>query len=227
MMFFIHIPKTGGTSIHNVLRKIVPGGLAWYVDPDSAPPNFLSRPGVRDSTVIYAGHFTYSHIKQFLAADDKIYSVVRDPIARVFSHFNHIGVRDTNHPLHGQVRNRNIIEAASACPRFLSEINNNLCLFLSGHRNFEITRQVIGERAMKIYTINQLTLLVSDIAAQCGMRHPPGVNIDNASDTNYMARVTNKEIEFVKSLNEEDCALFSDLSSDFNCWPRRITCGKV
>ncbi len=209
MLFFIHIPKTGGTSIYNALRSMIPDRLAWYTGAISNVQSFLSTPENRRSVSVYAGHFTYFHIKEFLTLEDKIFSVIRDPIERAFSHYNHILVRDKNHPLHHEIRDRSIIEASKASPRFASEISNHMCLYLSGTRNCEETKSIVLAKRIKIYSMGHLNLMVKHLGEECGVTLPREVSFDNAADNDYMAQVTPEEIDFVRELNKEDSNLFS------------------
>jgi Sulfotransferase family len=214
MLFFFHIPKTGGTSLYNALRRMAPDRLAWYNGPDTAPPKFLSAPEARRTISIYAGHFGYGQIRTFLAPGDKMYSVIRDPVERVFSHYNHVAVRDRKHPLHEQIKDLPIIEAAKACPIFRSEITNILCFYLSGTRKFEDAKHVVFTEKIQVYDISQLNLLMSHIAIACGVGSPPKVGADNVSENDYGARVTMEERDFVMGLNEEDIKLFLHLKAE-------------
>ena len=214
MLFFIHIPKTGGTSIYNALRTMLPDRLVWYTGPGEEIRNFLSNPENRLSKSVYAGHFTYSAIKKVPDSGDKIFSIVREPIERAFSHYNHISLRDTNHPLHLEIRNLSIKEAVNASPRFATEMSNHTCAYLSGTNSCEETKATVIAREMKLYSMNQLNLMVRDIAKECGVLRAPEIAFDNASENDYMSQVTREEMDFVKRLNEEDCKFYSYFMSD-------------
>jgi hypothetical protein len=209
MLFLIHIPKSGGTSIYNALRSIIPERLVWYNSVNTAPQSFFARPDYRQSTSVYAGHFTYSSIKEFLAPEDKIFSAIREPIERAFSHYNHISVRDKSHPLHLEIKDRSIIDAAAASPRFALEISNSICLFLSGTRNSEKAKTVVLDNSVKLYGMRQLRMMIEEIAKECGVSGAPKLDFDNAAEQEYASQINKEELNFVKSMNQEDCKFFT------------------
>lgn len=208
MLIFIHIPKTAGTSVYNALWRVASDKLAWYSGPETRPQIFFSMPNVRNSIRIYGGHFGYGQIRNFLSADDKVYSVIRDPVERVFSHFNHIAVRDLQHPFHDQIKGRSIIDASRVCPQFARDITNNQCWFLSGSRKFEDACRIINEDDINVYDISQVNRLVEHIARECEIPDTPKVAVDNAGKIGYTSQITKEEKEFVINLNKEDRKLF-------------------
>jgi hypothetical protein len=212
MLFFLHIPKTAGTSVYNALHQMAPGRVAWYSGPTDTLTRFLSTPGIRGSVTIYGGHFGYKQIRGFLAPGDKIFSVIREPVERVLSTYNHVAVRDPTHPLHEQLKNLSIIEAAKASSLFRMEISNRQCFYLSGTTIFEDTRQVVIDGNIQVYTTSQLGLLISHMAAACGVSDPPEIGSHNVAEDDYKARATAEEIELINQLNWEDCKLYAHFS---------------
>ena len=160
MLFFIHIPKTAGTSIYDALQDMIPDRLARLIGPATAVQSFLSNPSGRRLPSVYFGHFGYHDIKPFVGPDDRIFSVIREPIERAFSTYNYILLRDKSHPLHPEIANRTIIEAVKASPKFELEINNCICRYLSGTRNFEYTKSIVTDKGIKLYTVDQLDLMI-------------------------------------------------------------------
>jgi hypothetical protein len=213
MLFFIHIPKTAGTSVYNALHQMVPGRVAWYTGPDDTLTRFLSTPGIRGSVSIYGGHFGYGHICGFLTPGDKIFSVIREPVERVFSTYNHVSIRDSDHPLHEQIKGLSICEAVLRCPEFKIEINNRQCFYLSATPMFANTMKIVSDNNITVYTMSQLGLLIKHVAIECGVSDPAEIGYDNVAENDYRACATAEEIEMVSRLNEEDCKLFAYFSN--------------
>jgi hypothetical protein len=207
MLFFIHIPKTAGTSVFGALHQMVPGRVAWYT-PQNTPAQFFATPGVRTSISIYGGHFDFGQIRNFLAYGDKVYSIVRNPVERVFSYFNHLLYRDPNHPHHEYIKNLRIIAAASALSQFKFEITNAQCWYLSNIPTFEGAKNVIESYDVHIYRISQLGRLLQDMASDLGIGDLPQIGHENVAQNDYKLHFSAEEREFVNRLNEEDWKLF-------------------
>lgn len=97
LVYFLHIPKTAGTSLHQFLIQV--GG------PDRVlPPNLIWDHLIRgmveitDRTRIIGGHFA-GLLPLWLRRWPRIITILRDPLARAVSHINHVQ-RDVAHPLH-------------------------------------------------------------------------------------------------------------------------------
>ncbi len=100
-LFFMHIPKTAGSSFRRFLERSVrrTGGRVagrlrdgiWSESSESYPSyeEFLAcrGDGYRDSELV-CGHYPY-HVRQLLPPDTKVLTVFRDPLARCISHVKH------------------------------------------------------------------------------------------------------------------------------------------
>jgi len=106
-MLFVHIPKTAGTTFGTILKKQYSRQdlCELYVSWDSANGE-LEMLSSRGRCSALFGHFSYGiHSKpevQTCLWDDVQYATfLRDPVARVVSHFNH--VMNSDDPTHREV----------------------------------------------------------------------------------------------------------------------------
>ncbi len=93
-ILFVHIPKTGGTSIHAWLSRFGESTL-WSPTPDVAL-NGLSLPRPLPCT---PQHLMYSYIVEHLAGHrfDYVFSIVRDPLDRMISEYKFLKMKERDH----------------------------------------------------------------------------------------------------------------------------------
>ncbi len=207
MIIFLHIPKTAGTSLYDWFNEITDRKVGWY-GPNNTPSVFFGNPENRDLCRVYGGHFDYLQIKPFLTPEDEVFSVVREPIARVASHFNHVAVRDKNHPLRKEVAGKSIVQAAQSSRLFFGEINNHQCWYLSCQRSFLGARPAIEEYRPRLFTVDELDFMTAELARLLGSRIVPKLERRNAAETEYFSELSNDDINYIREINKEDVQLY-------------------
>ncbi len=106
-VYFLHIEKTAGTSVHRFLTDggggpdRVTGQLFWDDITRGVSP-------VTAKTEIIVGHFT-GLLPLWLRRWPIILTMLRDPIARSLSHINHMQ-RDVDYPLHERAVGLDVVE---------------------------------------------------------------------------------------------------------------------
>jgi hypothetical protein len=97
-LYFLHIPKTGGTSVRHIMAdrygdRLCPAGM-W--------DDFFRTRELRSTPYdAYAGHFGMD-LPKFLGTRMRIFTFLREPVARTISHYLEVR-RTTTHPLHDVV----------------------------------------------------------------------------------------------------------------------------
>lgn len=85
-IFFMWIPKTGGTSLHHALLQLVTkphAGGSWTQNPGLPELDF------QDGSDYFTGHWPATMIDRLPENTLKV-SLIRDPIDRVISHYNYV-----------------------------------------------------------------------------------------------------------------------------------------
>lgn len=140
LIVFLHIPKTAGTSLSHLLRKKFQADSITqiYTPSDCARPLADHAAEMNDSVDCVSGHINFG-IHQYLDRDCIYFSMVRDPVSRVLSHYHFTRSKDAKtHPLGEAVefaQNHTIIEYLERFPA----ISFEQISVLSGTRSFDRT----------------------------------------------------------------------------------------
>ncbi len=132
-IIFLHIPKTAGTSLRNMITKIYPGPqclLLYYPAPYSPDTIHTIEQQLSPAKILY-GHVSFG-IHQLLGVKDPQYmTFLRHPFARVISLYHHYA-RTEGTPYYSAIR------GGLSLPAFLErrlthETNNHMTRILSGY----------------------------------------------------------------------------------------------
>jgi hypothetical protein len=144
-MYFLHIPKTAGTALREVVEKRYPKDrwipVYWH------DPEFLAEAQQRAHTaeLIY-GHFSYG-FHELLCAEGRYMTVLREPVDRVVSYFRHQAVmRDSEYydAIAGGMTLKELLTSEQC-----HQVNNHMVRIVSGHASVETTDdQAVLERAL-------------------------------------------------------------------------------
>lgn len=80
---FMHIGKTAGTSVHNLLVRLFDPARTYHADPDTFD---RLAPGGADRYDLVLGHCSYRHVAAF-RPHRVMFSFVREPVERVVSNY--------------------------------------------------------------------------------------------------------------------------------------------
>ncbi len=131
---FLHIPRTGGTTMRHVMEANLPlEQIVGIYGPDiEVPEQVIQRlhQPTRDALKIVRGHIPYGIHKHLSWAQCFYFSLVRNPIERVWSlwHYTH---RHKNHHLYDELQKLETIQAALEA-QVSAEFNDGMCRQLSG-----------------------------------------------------------------------------------------------
>jgi hypothetical protein len=104
LTYFLHIPKTAGTSLNEFLRRVEgPGRVATQLIWDD-----LAGGALPEGARVIGGHFG-GLLPVWLNRWPRVLTVVRNPVARALSHINHVQ-RSPDHPLHRTADGLAIVE---------------------------------------------------------------------------------------------------------------------
>ena len=111
VLFFVHIPKTGGMSLISVLER-------QFRPPEIFPPHsFMGSEGFEAYSEVERRRFklvrahlhagSFSYVARYIASNPLLLTLLRDPVERLVSAYRHI-IRHTSNPLHDELVRRKV-----------------------------------------------------------------------------------------------------------------------
>jgi len=137
LIIFIHLPKTGGTTMRSVLEQQYGGAQIFKVPPPSATgkqkiDDFSKLPPEeRDTFKVVYGHFDYGAHIGLEETNFTYFTILRNPVDRVISHYYFVKQR-TNHRLHKNVVSEDMSLQEYATSGLTKEVDNHQTRVLIG-----------------------------------------------------------------------------------------------
>ena len=169
-IYFIHVPKTGGTSINLELQKKY--------------KNRLYRP-------YYPSYWTAHYpLKKNDFSNIKTITVIRDPIARVYSFYHDVLKNKKHHYYHLTVKGLD-----NFCKKAW-EANNQYTRFYSGHLNSDFKKNIVLAKK-NLESFNKIILFenLNNI-------------INSHSNKKRYAKMNKNEEDIIKKYNKYDYEIF-------------------
>jgi len=217
---FLHIPKTAGTSMREIVRQVYPGGDCVFIyDHD---PTYLAglAPQLRHATAVY-GHYSYG-IHELLGIEGRYVAILRDPVERVISFFRHQAWHADSEYYTAIQQGLTLHELlrSEAC----HQLNNHQVRIISGHRAVETvhSRDVLEQAQANIARdfacvaiAERMDESVRRVAATLGWRRIPAVQRLNVNRNPVRIEVDDATREAIRYYNRLDIELYEAVRRDF------------
>lgn len=212
-LFFIHIPKTAGTSLRRVLRPRYTG--EEFVPVYSHEPAELQsiRDKLEGARVLY-GHFSYG-FHELLDTQGLYATMLREPVARAWSLYRH-QLHNPRAGYHDLVRSgisfEKLLESNS-----IHEMNNHMTRIVSGHVGVEfIDDDSLLARAIEnikrdflfVGLVERMAESLASLSRLLDSRSipdPPFLNVGNETEN---LRIDSSTRHAIERFNRLDLALY-------------------
>lgn len=203
---YIHIPKTGGSSIlqlfhHNFhSAEIFAVKRSLFKENPTIDPSVLLLNSISPEIKVLHGHFTFKEVSPLLMLNPnaKVITFLRNPIDRVVSNYTYFKtrIREGKVPGHQINRKNETLSAYAALP----ESQNRMSRFLQG-----ISPEQLFFTGILEDFENDLKRLFESL--ELTVDHIPFINKNKESHTKKQS-LTVEEYRHLKELNKEDIKLY-------------------
>ncbi len=208
-LYYIHIPKTGGSTIRTLIESKVHLSELY---PRRMPKREKNQPEMPLYQEIVSGHFPLWFCDQIDENFDKAYkfTVLRDPVDRYLSFLRY---RNRNNPNFTSLEH--VLETISQT----DDRSNLLCKFLANHRN--LTGQALLQNAKEnIHRFDFIVFFDSFAEDVQNLCHLIGIDLKEESllhlNTTNPESVSPELMQRVIQINELDIALYEYAKNNYS-----------
>jgi hypothetical protein len=152
MLAFVHIPKTAGTTLHKIISHQYARIFIHHDTSGPLEPALADRIREKQAKVVM-GHFSVG--LHSLIPEIRYVTCLREPVARMVSHYHH-ALNDPTHYLHQDVVSGNLDLAGYVSSGLSGELSNGMTRMISGLADFH--HAVVTERTLALAKTNIETL---------------------------------------------------------------------
>lgn len=165
--YYIHVPKTGGTSLRDIFLRNLPEGEVLFVNGEKEV-ELYTEDRLKTLTAI-GGHLP---LWKFMATPAGIsypcvkFAVLRDPIDRLLSLYNYLSV--SKHPDHVKYSGLSFEDFVSVFAKSKPPALH-MCYSFSGKGDFETSRANILKHNVAIYSLEDIGDLLVALSTLLGV----------------------------------------------------------
>lgn len=226
MDIFIHLPRTGGTSISRALIMQY-GVFRTYQCIEVSPGVFKTKRSIRKGgAAVIMGHVPFGVDAQLDIELPRYFTMMRDPFDRLVSHY--LFVRSNkNHYLHHEVTGQNLSFPQYILSAISPELRNGVVRQLSGHANAwdscaDISKlydlAAINLKSFSAVGLNdRFNESLALFGARLGWTKPCHIFTENAASVGSQALEHFEQYrDLVYSTNDADYFIFNTVREQFN-----------
>lgn len=213
MLIYLHIPKTAGTSFRGWMRSALHGKtVCWHGESGLIQREELENIQKAD---LIGGHFpsslkVISQIEDLLGIEDICYlSVLREPLAQVFSHFRFVSARSQN-SLHTALP---IDEALKGDTKFYDVQKNLQSGYLSKSKTYLESLSWMKKRNCIIRRFRHLDSFCKEIEISHNLPHSKLKHINKSKGKSSQKDKPSILYEYVEQFCREDKKLYDFINS--------------
>jgi hypothetical protein len=178
MHFFLHVPKTAGTTLNALVAGLFPGAAAWHQalvnqagGEAALAAAIAGDAGFYDRLSAVVGHFGVRHpLVDGCSRPALLFAVLREPVERVVSLYEYIR-RTEDHSIHREARERTLLRCFAELPSFRANATDAQLHQVFGTAETDGVRAALAGRAYVLGRFDRLPEFVAAVEAVTGRRH--------------------------------------------------------
>ena len=219
-VIFLHIPKTAGTSVRQVVTKEYPGRRCLFIYSHS-PAFFASiKPLLPAARAVY-GHVSYG-IHELLGIRGRYVAFLRDPVRRVVSFYNH-QARKRDSEFYRRIREGLTLDEmlrSGIC----HQVNNHMVRISSGHAGTQpVDDEAVFEKAVAnieahfemVGLVERLPESMALLGARLGFRRRHRLPRRNVNRHRRSGRMDQALLSEIRRCNRLDLMLYAYVQQRF------------
>jgi len=188
LYFFLHVPKTGGSSLRLALNNMFKPRVFYFTRSDQTKP-FVRNKKLWATTEFYkpysliGGHIARNHPvveSKHLERPKTYISVFRDPVARAVSLYDFTR-RRPSHPLKHLTKQKSLYEAFTTEGVFRNKCTQAQLRLAFGTANISECEDILARDHYIIAPLNKIDGLLDAVAAVSGLERPEAVPYVNSA----------------------------------------------
>jgi hypothetical protein len=232
VLIYLHIPKAGGTTLNQIFHSVY-GERAFDTNlervkdkPRKTPISEIlqRKESFADVDIIFGNHYQFG-IHRFLPKDRpfKYVTLLRNPVSRVVSHYNHVRSRG-NHKLYDVVNDNNYSIEDYVSKGITKEADNGMVRQIIGSKKkiFELDESDLEqaiEHLDKHFALIGLLEHFEDtlklFQAKFNWSDIPTFDILNKKKVKLNSKISDNEMLTVEQFNKYDVRLYNHCTNRF------------
>ncbi|WP_026674169.1 sulfotransferase family 2 domain-containing protein [Alkalihalobacterium bogoriense] len=209
IIIHLHMPKTGGTTLKNIIKKNVPSHLNFDIYEDHHERAEKLKAIANQPTACIQGHFPYG-VHEFFTTPCVYITMLREPAERIISEYYFI-CTNKKHRLHHQVKNMTL-EQYQSQPNHM----NIQTRFLSGQLGSPLTEKDLQQARKNItshFSVVGLTEQFNEslflMKQRFGWAQTQYTKLNKTKKKTPIHKIRKKTIDMIYANNSLDQQLYS------------------
>lgn len=217
LIYLVHIQKTSGTALRAYFRRCFGFDNCLFHGPEinllsiaeSRPKDFLSYR-------VIGGHVGFGEIPDVILERSPVFvSIIRDPVARVLSHYQHIR-SSPEHGMHDQLARRNLFGALRTT-NFSALADRMQIEYLCGHKDLPALRECLAKNKYVIGKQEHSQELFDKLSDVFGVKKVRDLHL-NVGSPGYVEEIKAQQgyrraVEIIREMNQDEYEFYNSFGA--------------